>query len=294
MRRWLQPIIVVLFFIVPYFDLFRIDIPSGHYYWFTRQLPFSQAMPLLLTVLWMVFLVLGLSFFKPRLFCSHFCPHNTLSQWLRKLQRYKLDWVLAIVLTPIVAFTLIAYFVDPRTVWSAITQDTSRMILIFFLVLCLFIGALLLRMRHKFCSTVCPYGYFQQLFRPERTTVLGKVVTGSLLVLLGGATVLSVFFTSGLEIDLGTVARINAGTRMVYTYELRLINNKSEAETVTVTFRKLQPVENPFSEPLIVQPGDAVKIPFTFQVQKTEEVYFDVCPQRENRCQTFSFSLSGV
>ncbi|TCP58314.1 4Fe-4S binding protein [Tumebacillus sp. BK434] len=294
MRKWLQVIILLLFFIVPYFDLFRIDIPGGHYYWFTRRLPFSQAMPLLLTVLWLVFLVLGLSFFKPRLFCSHLCPHNTMSKFLRALQRYKLDLPLAILLTPLVAFTLIAYFVDPRQVWSAITQGTSGMILIFFLFLCLFIGALLLRLRHKFCSNVCPYGHLQHLIRPERTTTLGKIVTAALLLLLGSATVLSVFFTSGLEINLGTIARVNAGHKMIYTYELRLVNNRKQPETVSVTFHKLQPIRSPFAEPILVQPGEAMQIPFSFEVQQTEEVEFDVCPQEQADCKQFHFSLSGT
>ncbi|ARU59912.1 hypothetical protein CBW65_01695 [Tumebacillus avium] len=294
MRKWLQPVILLLFFIVPYFDLFRIDIPGGQYYWFTRRLPFSQAMPLLLTVLWLVFLVLGLSFFKPRLFCSHFCPHNTISKFLRALQRYKLDLPLAILLTPLVAFTLIAYFVDPHRIWSALTEGTSGMVLIFFLVLCLFIGALLLRLRHKFCSTVCPYGYIQQMFRPERTTTLGKIVTAALLLMLGGATVLSVFFTSGLEIDLGTIARVNAGNRMIYTYELRLVNNRKQSESVSVTFHKLEPIRNPFAEPILIQSGEAMKIPFSFEVQQTQEVEFDVCPQQPADCERFRFSLSGT
>jgi hypothetical protein len=294
LRKWLQPIILLLFFIVPYTDLFRIDIPSGHYYWFTRKLPFSQAMPLLLTVLWLVFFVLGASFFKPRLFCSHLCPHNTMSQWLRTIRRLKLDLPLAILLTPLVAFTLLSYFVAPATAWEAITAGASTIISTSFIVLCLFIGFLLLKLRHDFCRITCPYGYFQQLFRPERTTKLGKAVTSALLLLLGGATAASVFFTSGTQIDLGTIARVDAGTRIVYTYELRLANNTSQPETVNVTFHKLQPMGQPFSEPILLAPGEAKKIPFSFQVQKTEQVEFDVCPQKENRCKQYRFSLSGV
>lgn len=294
MRKWIQLVILLLFFIVPYTDLFRIDIPSGHYYWFTRKLSFSQAMPLLLTVLWLVFLVLGLTFFKPRLFCSHFCPHNTMSQVLRTIRRWKLDLPLAILLTPPVAFTLLAYFVDPRTAWQAITEGRSTIILAFFIALCLFIGFLLLKLRHQFCRNTCPYGYFQQLFRPERTTRLGKVITASLLVLLAIATAVSVRFTSGVEIDLGTIARIHAGTRMIYTYELRLVNNRSEQERVTVTFQKLKPFNHPEEQQIVLQPGEEKQVPFSFQVEKTEEVLLDVCAENEDRCKQFQFSLSGV
>ncbi|HEU4963681.1 MAG TPA: 4Fe-4S binding protein [Bacilli bacterium] len=294
MRKWSEGLIFLAYFFVPFFNLFRIDIPSGTYYWMTMRFPFAHAMPLLLTVLFLVFLVVGLNFFRPRMFCSHFCPHGTVSQWLRKLQHYKLDIPLAVLITPVIAFTLLIYFVDPSTAWQAITHGESTILITAFLVLCLFIGLLVIRLRQKFCANACPYGFFQNLLTPETTSTGKKVAVSLILLVLAGAMTATALLTPRTEISLGIGARMKTGAdTMTYTYTLKLANNMGEPETFIIKFGKLHPVGNSFSDPVVVPAGEEKVLPFAFQVQKATEVDLNVCAEKDGTCQDFDFTLSG-
>jgi hypothetical protein len=294
MRKWSEFLIFILYFLVPYFDIFRIDIPSGYYYWFTIKFPFSHALPLVLTILFLVMLVIGLSFFKPRMFCSHLCPHNTAAQWMRTLIKYKLDYPFGIILTPIISFTMLCYFVAPATVWSALTEGTSQMILVFYIAVTLFIGFLLLKLRSNFCKNICPYGIFQQLVRPEKPTRTQQIVVSVLLVLLASAMVTSAVATSTTEISLGTANRIKTGDMMTYTYNLKLVNNSNAPETFVIKFYEFEPVGKEFKDPIVLQPGEEKTLPFAFQAKTTQHVKFTVHTEHENRTETFQFTLAGI
>lgn len=295
MRKWSEFSIFLLYFLVPFLDLFRIDIPNGTYYWMTLRFPFAHAMPLLLTVLFLVFLVIGLNFFRSRMFCSHLCPHGTVSQWLRKLMHYKLDIPIAVLLTPLISFTMLIYFVDKKEAWEAITTGGSAIIITAFLVLCLFIGVLLIRLRQKFCANACPYGFFQNLLTPEQSNTGKKAAVSLVLVLLGAAMTYSALTTPQTDIALGIGARIKTGAdTMTYTYNLKLSNYIKAPETFVIRFKsKLHPVGKEFSEPIVVPEGGEKVLPFAFQVQQAEQVSFEVCAQEEGTCNDFSFTLAG-
>lgn len=294
MRKWNEFVVFLLFFTVPFLDLFRIDIPNGHYYWFMMRFPFSHSLPLLLTIIFLVFTVIGLTFFKPRMFCSHFCPHNTMSQWERMLSRYKLDVPLGIAITPLISFTLMCYFVAPATIWDALIHGSSKMIWTFFIGLTLFIGVLVVKFRSEFCKNVCPYGLFQQLLRPEKPTLGKKIAVSIVMVLMASAMVASGLLTSGNEISLGSGARIKNGDTMTYTYTLSLANNQSEPETYVIKFNKLTPVGSEYAEPITLQPGEEKIIPFAFQVTEATGVQIDVATQKEGKQKSFAFTLAGI
>jgi len=294
LRKWSEVLVLVLFFVVPFLDLFRIDILSGHYYWLTLRFAFAQALPLLLTILLLVFVVIGLNFFKPRMFCSHFCPHNTTSQWMRTLVAYKLDIPVAILVTPAIAFTLMSYFVDPGKLFDAIISFDPPFMAGFFVATCVFIGALVIKLRSKFCANICPYGFFQQLITPEKTSFGKKFAVSLVMMVLAGGMVASAVMTPGTEISLGTGARMKTGPEtMTYTYNLTLVNNQGIDETFNVRFPKLHPVGREFDAPITLKPGEEKVLPFAFQAAKDEQVQLTVCTEKEARCKDFSFTLAG-
>lgn len=294
MRKWTGPLVFLLFFLVPYLNLFRIDIPTGHYYWFTRRFPFSEALPLLLTVLLLVFTVFGLSFFRPRLFCSHMCPHNTTSRWLRKLMQWKLDIPVGILLAPLVSFTLLSYFAAPATVWAALTRGTSTILLVAFVVLTVFVGYLLLRLRQDFCKMVCPYGFFQHLFAPDAPKRSQQWIVVIVLLLLTAGMVTTATLTSSVEISLVSGTRVPTPNAVTYTYTVTLANDSAVPETFTL--RHLAgppPAGSPFMPPPLVAPGESKGVPVAFRVAHTEVVQFEVCATQSAICKPFSISLSG-
>lgn len=294
MRKWTGPLVFLLFFLVPFLDLFRIDIPAGHYYWFTRRFPFSEALPLLLTMLLLVFTVFGLSFFRPRLFCSHLCPHNTASRWLRTLMRRRIDIPLALLLTPLVAFTLLSYFAAPATVWAALTRGTSTILLAGFVVLLLFIGYLLVRLRQDFCKLACPYGFFQHLFAPASPKRSQQWVVVILLLLLTAGMVTAATLTSGIEMSLVSGTRVQLPDRVTHTYTVTLANDSPVPETFTLrVLSGPPPAGHPFTPPPAVAPSERTGVPIAFQVTRTEVVQFEICATQSAICKPFSISLSG-
>jgi hypothetical protein len=288
--------IILLFFLVPYLNLFRLDLHSGHYYWMTRRLSFDQPLPLLLTILMLVFLVLGLSTFRARLFCSAICPHNTLSKGLRWLERHRFDQPVAIVMTPLIAFTLISYFYEPRNAWRGIAYAESPTALAFFAVLCVFLGWLLLRLRSKFCQHACPYGFFQHLFTPANPTVLAKSLVALVLVVLAGAMTVTALSTTASEMSLKQVSRVQIGQTMTYVYQLGLTNNnRKAAEGFRVKFDPAgpQPEGAGLQDLLQVGPGESQQLTFALRTTQLVTVKFEVCAQREGVCKAFSTTLSG-
>lgn len=292
-RRASEWLILILYFAVPQLDLFRIDILGGHYYWMTLRFSFAQSLPLLLTIVFLVFLVIGLNFFKPRMFCSHACPHNTASQILRSLKKWKLDLPVALLATPVITFTLLSYFVAPGDIWRALTTFQPLFLALTFLVLSLFIGGLVLRMRARFCANICPYGFFQQLITPERTSRSKQILVSTVMLVLASSMIASAMTTPGVEIALSNGARIKTGpATMTYTYNLALVNNQRTAETFHLTFHALRPVGNHFDAPLVLQPGEEKLLPFAFQATHNEQVAIEICTA-SGTCKSFNFTLSG-
>lgn len=288
--------VVVLFFLVPYLNLFRLDIQGGHYYWMTKRLSFDQPLPLLLTILLLVFLVLGLSFFRARLFCSVICPHNTFSKALRWLERRRLDLPVAIVCTPLVAFTLISYFEAPQQAWRGIMHAESPMALAFFVVLCLFVGWLLVRLRTKFCQHACPYGFLQHLFTPENPTKLAKTLVALLLIVLAGGMTVTALHASASEVSLKQTSRVQIGSTMTYVYALTLTNNSAKSpEVFQVKFPPgaIQPEGAQIDSPIPVAAGSSRQLSFALRTDKVITVRFEVCAQQEGICKPFSTTLSG-
>ncbi|BCJ85951.1 hypothetical protein skT53_09360 [Effusibacillus dendaii] len=81
-------------------------------------------------------------------------------------QKYKgVDWLLAAILAPLVSFSLISYFIDPRTllhtVWALKINGVLGLFLLLTAVLFLLVGIL----RFRFCSNACPYGFLQMVFK---------------------------------------------------------------------------------------------------------------------------------
>ncbi|PWK13379.1 4Fe-4S binding protein [Tumebacillus permanentifrigoris] len=288
--------IIGLFFLVPDLNLFRLDLHSGHYYWMTKRLSYDQPLPLLLTILLLVFLVLGLSTFRARLFCTALCPHNTLSKGLRWLEQHRLDQPVAIVMTPLIAFTLVSYFYEPHDAWRGIVYAESPMALAFFAVLCVFLGWLLLRLRSKFCQHACPYGFFQHLFTPANPTRLAKTLVALVLVLLAGGMTVAALRTSRSEVSLQQLSRVQTGQSMTYVYKLGLTNNnRKSAELFTIKFDPAgpQPIGAGIRNGHTVNPGATEQLTFALRTTELATVQFAVCAQREGICKPFSTTLSG-
>nr|WP_236587789.1 4Fe-4S binding protein [Tumebacillus amylolyticus] len=296
MRKNIGWWIVGLFFIVPYLNLFRLDIQGGHYYWMTKRLSFDQPLPLLLTILLLVFLVIGLSTFRARLFCSTLCPHNTVSKALRALEKRRLDKPVAVVLTPLIAFTLISYFDEPRLALHGILYGQSPMALAFFVVLCLFLGSLLWKLRSKFCQNVCPYGFLQHLFTPDNPTRVAKIGVATLLLLLAVAMTVAALSTSASEVSFKQVSRVETGSTITYVYNLGLTNNNATtAEHFTIKFAPdaPQPIGLDVHDAIEVGPGATKVVTFALRTARLVTVQFEVCTEHEGTCKPFNVTLSN-
>ncbi|WP_161798182.1 4Fe-4S binding protein [Aneurinibacillus tyrosinisolvens] len=88
-RTITQISILLLFFIVPLLDIFRIDLVDLHFYVLRQRFSFSDGLILLLTVLLLVFAFVSIAQWFGRQFCGWMCPHNTFSGYLTKITHSK-------------------------------------------------------------------------------------------------------------------------------------------------------------------------------------------------------------
>lgn len=195
-RLFSQLAVFVAFFLVPLQNVFRIDIGGQHFFLFGKKFAYDDGFLLLVAILFLVFLVVLGAKVSHRFFCSYMCPHNTFVGFLITLgKRIRgLDFAVAMLLAPLVAFALLAYFVDPGWLWTALLSLKAVPLVIFYWFTALGLFLLFGISRYKFCANACPYGFFQMVFKDAPREPIGGRGWASrlpllILVFLGGVMV---------------------------------------------------------------------------------------------------------
>lgn len=262
MRPLTQIGIFLLFFFVPLFNIFRMDLIQLKFFVFGRSFGFNEGYILLLCVLLMVFIFVGISKWFGRQFCGWMCPHNTFSVYIAKITNSKtlkanpvlrknIDIGLSILFAPVIAFSMVAYFFDPIVLikeilsfeWRSWSFGAYMLLVVFFFIM-------IFRLRSNFCRNACPYGMFQMILSDKDskaggiknmfrgTGLLLLIIVSSLLSLLA----YSIFSSSGFAATIEKQLQgIPSGEFVTYTYILKIQNNQNETMNYDVKYEGLPP-----------------------------------------------------
>lgn len=194
LRKRIHLVCFLVFVLLPFTNLMRVDIPRERFYFAGFELWISEFGIIFFATMFLMFLVAASAIVYGRIYCSYACPQMIFSEasqqverWIRnrvrKLfpkwpagRRDALDraafYMVLLLASVFLSFVFTAYFVEP--------VDLARRLLHLDLVtaggitgasvtLLTFLDFAFVR--QKFCTTVCPYGYLQGMLQ-DRNTLL--------------------------------------------------------------------------------------------------------------------------
>ncbi|AMA72537.1 MULTISPECIES: 4Fe-4S binding protein [Aneurinibacillus] len=259
-RAFMQVTILILFFIVPLLDIFRIDVTHLHFYVLTKSFSFNEGYILLLTVLVLVFTFVSISQWFGRQFCGWLCPHNTFSKYLTKIThsrtlrnhpalRTVLDIGLSLVFAPIIAFSMIAYFYNPKDLFREITSlDTGAWAFWAYVLTTIFFFIMVNRLRHVFCRNACPYGMLQMILsdKNSRTGGIKNMFRGTGLVLtvlmavMVSILLFAIFTSTGFTVSIDkNLQGVPSENHIIYTYNLQVENLRDKPATYKLKYKNI-------------------------------------------------------
>ncbi|WP_047150685.1 4Fe-4S binding protein [Aneurinibacillus tyrosinisolvens] len=130
-RSLFRAFFLILFFLVPFLDIFRIDLSANHFFLFGSEFAFSEGRILLYAVLLMVFAFVAIAVWFGRQFCGWACPHNKFLIYMNRLRslpvfernpllKNSVDTLILLLCAPIITYGLISYFYNPMLLFSSI------------------------------------------------------------------------------------------------------------------------------------------------------------------------------
>lgn len=256
-----RTIMLLAFFALPLFNLFRIDLLNFHFYVLGHKFNFSKGYILLVAVLLLVFTFVTIAKWFGRQFCGWVCPHHKFVMFLNSIQNTKLlkgnralkfivEYGVILLASPIISYGFIAYFYDPIKLFNEIiTFDYKNYSMLAMAIYTVFFFVMLHRkIRYNYCRNNCPYGILQMAIRDKDSVGnvsgfknalrgTGTILTFILLLLVSilayGLITNKGYTPSILKMEQGRVV----GDYVSYSYELSIENLESKPVTYKINFK---------------------------------------------------------
>jgi len=193
-RRWVQALSTVAILVLPFCNVLRLDVPTLRFYFLTTVLWVDEFYLLFLVCMLLLFVVVAFSMVYGRVWCGWMCPQTVLSELIhgieravrrklglpksggkpaRRLLALGISAAAAALLSLLVSFNLIAYFVDPYSMLAAIGKGALGPVTTGILAgTALLLFADLMFWREKFCTRTCPYGMLQMVVTDAKTQIV--------------------------------------------------------------------------------------------------------------------------
>jgi cytochrome c oxidase accessory protein FixG len=184
----------LFFFLLPFTNIIRLDVPTLRFYFFHSVLWVEEFYFLFLFLLIFAWVILTFSMIYGRVWCGWLCPQTTLNElaaWLKKKMEKLLKVkkaqglaantvaagimvvLLEAVIALLVGFNLVAYFVDPYRMLAQLgTFSMNPVVAGCMIGIAALILADMLFIREKFCTKACPYGMLQMVITDDKTQIV--------------------------------------------------------------------------------------------------------------------------
>ncbi|HTR99515.1 MAG TPA: 4Fe-4S dicluster domain-containing protein [Bacteroidota bacterium] len=193
-RRLVQALTTGAVVALPFLNIFRMDVPTLRFYFFSSVLWLDEFYLLFLALMLLLWVIVIFSMLYGRVWCGWMCPQTVVSElarwWegrVRRLLRVPPSggapwrrigaWALLGAGTALVAvvigFNLVAFFVDPVSMIRSLASGTLPAVtggIIAGIALLVLVDALF--WGEKFCAKACPYGMMQMLVTDRHTQIV--------------------------------------------------------------------------------------------------------------------------
>ncbi len=195
LRKRIHLLCFLIFCALPFFNVMRFDIPRQRFYFAGVQLWINEFGIVFFSMMFLLFIVVGLSMVYGRVYCGYACPQMIFSEaanaaeeklrkWVTKKfiswpvkRRNLLHGVLVYSVIGLasvgLAFVFISYFVEPRDLLGRLAHfDLITAGGVAGAVTTLFTFLDFAFVRQRFCTTLCPYGYLQGMLADKNTLLV--------------------------------------------------------------------------------------------------------------------------
>jgi polyferredoxin len=194
-RRTIQTICVIIFILLPLFNIMRVDLVRQRFYFFGAELWVSEFAILFLTMMFFWILVAASAMIYGRFWCGYLCPQMIFSEasiaserWIERWVKKRLSsvseqakkliaraafYLLGIPPSIFFAFVFVSYFIPPADLLHRLMSfdiRTAGGIVGASVTLITFVDFAFLRQR--FCISICPYGYLQNMLGDSHTLLV--------------------------------------------------------------------------------------------------------------------------
>jgi cytochrome c oxidase accessory protein FixG len=193
-RRLVEALSTAAIVVMPFLNIFRLDIPTLRFYFFNNVLWVDEFYLLFLALMLVLWVIVMFSMLYGRIWCGWMCPQTVVSElvrwWEGKMRRvfrvprsggavWRRGGSAAAVgagtaaVSLFIGFNLVAFFVDPVSMVRQIGSGTLGAVtggIIAGIGGLVFIDAMF--WREKFCAKACPYGMMQMLVTDGKTQIV--------------------------------------------------------------------------------------------------------------------------
>ena len=194
-RKTVQTICVIIFVLLPMFDIMRFDLVRQRFYFFGAELWISEFAILFLTMMFLWILVAAMAMIYGRFYCGYLCPQMIFSEASvasekfigRRVKKFfpsasevakkritKIAfYILGIPPSIFFSFVFVSFFVPPLDLFHRLLSfdiRTAGGIVGASVTLITFLDFAFLRQR--FCTGICPYGYLQNMLADKNTLLV--------------------------------------------------------------------------------------------------------------------------
>ncbi len=193
-RRIVQVISTILIVVLPFFNIMRLDVPTLRFYFFNTVLWVDEFYLLFLVIMLVLWIIVIFAMLYGRVWCGWMCPQTVVDElyywfekkvkrWLkvpktggqqwRRIAATALVATAAAVISLVIGFNLVAYFVDPyRMVQEMATLTLGPITTGIGVGIAIFMFVDIMFWREKFCTKTCPYGMLQAVFTDSKTQIV--------------------------------------------------------------------------------------------------------------------------
>ncbi len=183
----------LVFLALPFANVMRFDIPRQRFYFAGFEVLISEFAILFFALMFLMFVIAVVAIMYGRVYCGYACPQMIFSEastaveawtaglarrWAagpraRKLLGRGLFLAILAAASVFLAFVFMAYFIEPRDLLHRLLRFdlvSTGGILGASVTLLTFLDFTLVK--QAFCTTVCPYGYFQGLLQDRHSLLV--------------------------------------------------------------------------------------------------------------------------
>ena len=193
-RRLVEALTTAAIIVMPFLNIFRLDIPTLRFYFFNSVLWIDEFYLLFLALMLLLWVIVMFSMLYGRVWCGWMCPQTVVSElvrwwegktrrlfrvprtggrWWRRAASMVLLGSGTATVSLLIGFNCVAFFVDPVSMIRDIASGTLGVVtggIIAGIAGLVFVDGLF--WREKFCARACPYGMMQMLVTDGRTQIV--------------------------------------------------------------------------------------------------------------------------